>query len=91
MNNEENVVFIGNKPPMNYVIAAIAIFQSGRKRVFIKARGRAISKAVDVAEILRKRFMTNLKIEEIKIDTQQLETEGRKRNVSSIEICLIQE
>ncbi len=92
MVEEENVVFVGNKPPMNYVLAVTAQLQSEKKQVTIKARGRAISRAVDVAEIVRRRFVTDSKIKEIKIATEELEAKGGKRvNVSSIEIYLTRE
>ena len=91
--SEANSVLIGKKPIMNYVLACITLFHSGAKEVSIKARGRAISRAVDVAEILRKRFMPNLKIKEINIGTEQVqpkEEEGSStpRNLSTIEIVL---
>ena len=93
--SEMNSVLIGKKPIMNYVLACITLFHSGAKEVSIKARGRAISRAVDVAEILRKRFMPNLKIKEINIGTEQVqpkEEEGSStpRNLSTIEIVLTQ-
>ena len=92
---ESNSVLIGRKPVMNYVLACITLFHSGAKEVSIKARGRAISRAVDVAEILRKRFMPDLKIKEITIGTEQvqLKDEGEgsvPRNISTIEITLTQ-
>ncbi len=86
---EEHVVFVGNKPVMNYVLAALTQLNEGAGEVTIKARGRAISRAVDVAEILRNRFMPNLSIKGIKIDTEELESEGRSVNVSTIEIALV--
>jgi len=91
--SEANSVLIGKKPIMNYVLACITLFHSGAKEVSIKARGRAISRAVDVAEILRKRFMPDLKIKEINIGTEQVqpkEEEGSStpRNLSTIEIVL---
>ena len=91
--SETNSVLIGKKPIMNYVLACITLFHSGAKEVSIKARGRAISRAVDVAEILRKRFMPDLKIKEISIGTEQVqpkEEEGSStpRNLSTIEIVL---
>jgi len=91
--SEANSVLIGKKPIMNYVLACITLFHSGAKEVSIKARGRAISRAVDVAEILRKRFMPDLKIKEISIGTEQVqpkEEEGSStpRNLSTIEIVL---
>lgn len=88
---EENTVFIGKKPTMNYVLAVVTQFNSGSKEVVIKARGRSISKAVDVAEITRNRFVQDAKLTDIKISTEELEgEEGRTVNVSSIEIFLSQ-
>lgn len=88
----ENSVFVGNKPVMNYVLAVLTQFNSGATEVSIKARGRAISRAVDVAEIVRNRFMPGVQVKEIKIDTEELESEqGRRSNVSTIEIVLSKE
>jgi DNA-binding protein len=85
-----NTVFIGKKPVMDYVLACLTRFQNGPDDVHIKARGRSISTAVDTAEIVRKRFATNVKIKDIKIDTEQLQDveTGAMSNVSSIEIIL---
>jgi len=86
---EEHVVFVGNKPVMNYVLATITQFNEGVGNVVIKARGRAISRAVDVAEIVRNRFLPGVKVDEIKIDTEELDSsQGRQMNVSTIEIYL---
>ncbi|RLI84007.1 DNA-binding protein Alba [Archaeoglobales archaeon] len=86
---EEHVVFVGNKPVMNYVLATITQFNEGVGNVVIKARGRAISRAVDVAEIVRNRFLPGVKIDEIKIDTEELDSaQGRQMNVSTIEIYM---
>jgi len=90
--NEENVIYVGRKPPMSYVLAVVTQFNtSGSEEVIIKARGRAISTAVDTAEIVRNRFVTDAKVKDIKISTESItnEEEGRTSNVSSIEICLI--
>jgi len=85
----ENTIFVGNKPPMSYVLAVVTQFNGGSDEVIIKARGRAISRAVDTAEITRNRFVTNAKIKEIKIGTESITNEeGRNSNVSSIEISL---
>lgn len=88
---DDNVIFVGNKPPMNYVTAIVAQFNaSNTKEVVIKARGRAISRAVDAAEIARNRFVTDAKIKSISIGTESVTNEeGRTSNVSSIEITLI--
>ena len=87
---DENVIYVGKKPPMSYVLAIVTQFQgSGSDEVVIKARGRAISRAVDAAEITRNRFMKDAEIKDIKIGTESITNEdGRTSNVSSIEICL---
>ncbi len=87
--SEENVIYVGNKPPMSYVLAIVTQFNSGSTEVVVKARGRAISRAVDAAEITRNRFVTDAKIKEIRIGTEAITNEeGRTSNVSSIEITL---
>ena len=86
----EGVVYVGQKPVMNYVLATLTQFNEGAEKVVLKARGKAISRAVDVAEIVRNRFLPNVDVEGIKIDTEELESEqGRKVNVSTIEIVLV--
>lgn len=85
----EQVIYVGKKPIMNYVLATLTQLNEGATEVVIKARGRAISRAVDVAEIVRNRFMPGVKVKDIKIDTEELESEqGRRSNVSTIEITL---
>jgi DNA-binding protein len=87
--SEDNTVFIGQKPTMNYVLAVVTQFNGGSDEVIIKARGKAISKAVDVAEIVRHRFIKESKVDNIKIDTEVLTSEsGESANVSSIEIYM---
>jgi len=87
---DENVIYVGNKPPMSYVLAVVTQFNTGDSdEVIIKARGRAISRAVDTAEIARNRFIKDAELKDIKIDTESLTNEeGRTSNVSSIEITL---
>jgi DNA-binding protein len=87
---DENIIFIGKKPPMSYVLAVVTQFNgNGSKEVILKARGRSISTAVDTAEIVRNRFITNAKIKVITIGTESMTNEeGRESNVSSIEISL---
>ncbi|MBN2603634.1 MAG: DNA-binding protein Alba [Candidatus Thermoplasmatota archaeon] len=88
---DENTIYVGNKPPMSYVLAVVTQFNtSGSDDVVIKARGRAISRAVDTAEITRNRFIKDVEIKDIKIGTESItnQEEGRTSNVSSIEICL---
>jgi len=87
--DEENTVFIGSKETMNYVMALLTQFNSGSNEVIIKARGRSISKAVDVAEITKNRFLEGSEITDIKTDTEKLDNdEGGTTNVSSIEITI---
>ncbi|MEK6851245.1 MAG: DNA-binding protein Alba [Candidatus Thermoplasmatota archaeon] len=87
----ENTVYIGMKPIMNYVLAVMTQFNIS-KEVSIKARGRNIARAVDVAEIVRNRYLTDAKVRTIEISTEKLQgEEGRTANVSSIEIFLVKE
>ncbi len=86
---EENTVYIGKKPIMNYVLAVVTQFNSGSEVVIIKARGRSIGRAVDVAEVVRHRFLPDCKVKDIEISTEKITGEdGRTANVSSIEIFL---
>ncbi|PNX47596.1 MAG: DNA-binding protein Alba [Thermoplasmata archaeon M9B1D] len=87
---DENVIYVGQKPPMAYVLAVITQFNTnGSNGVILKARGRSISTAVDTAEIVRNRFMKDAKLKDIKIGTESVTNEeGRNSNVSSIEISL---
>jgi DNA-binding protein len=85
----DNIVFIGRKPIMSYVTACITFFNRGEKQVVIKARGRAISRAVDTVELLRRAFIKDLKIESISINTEEfVGAESQKSNVSIIEIVI---
>ncbi|MCF8885316.1 MAG: DNA-binding protein Alba [Nitrososphaerota archaeon] len=85
----EAIVLIGRKPTMNYVLATTLPLNEGRK-VVVKARGRAISKAVDVVEVVRRRFVKDVQVENVKIGTEEgrVGSDGRPRNVSIIEIVL---
>ncbi len=86
----ENIVLIGKKPPMNYVLAVVTQFNNGARSVKIRARGNAISRAVDVAEISRNRFITDVKVNSIAISSEELSNEdGTRSKVSAIEITLI--
>jgi len=94
MSEKSGIVFIGSKPPMDYVLAIITgLSASNAKEVTLKARGRAITTAVDAAEITRRRFLKDLKISKIAIGTEELpprEGENRSRMVSTMEITLTQ-
>ncbi|MDI9611064.1 MAG: DNA-binding protein Alba [Archaeoglobaceae archaeon] len=85
----ENVVLVGKKPVMNYVLATITQLNEGAREVVVKARGRAISRAVDVVEIVKNRFIPGIKLKGIKVDTEEIESQdGKKMNVSTIEITI---
>ena len=88
---DENIIYVGRKPPMSYVLAVVTQFNaSGSEEVIIKARGKSISTAVDTAEIVRNRFVKDAELKGITIGTESItnEEEGRTSNVSSIEIIL---
>ncbi len=95
MAKESGIVFIGNKPPMSYVLAIItSLSASNAKEITLKARGRAITTAVDTVEITRRRFIKDLKVSKIAIGTEEMparEGENRARMVSTIEITLAKE
>lgn len=95
MSSEPNIIFVGRKPPMNYVLGIITSFSgSNVKEVTLKARGQAINTAVDAAEIVRHRFMKKLSVSKISIGTEEMpprEGENRNRNISTIEITLTQQ
>jgi DNA-binding protein len=92
MTENADVIFIGNKPPMSYVLAIITAFSSGvAKEITLKARGQAITTAVDAAEITRSRFLKDLKVSKIAIGTQEMpprEGETKSRMVSTMEITM---
>jgi len=87
--SEENTVYIGKKNLMAYVLACITLFHNGAKEVVLKARGRSISRAVDVAELVKNRFATGAEVKNVTIGTETVQTEdGKPINVSTIEIVL---
>lgn len=89
--NNDNSIFIGNKPFMNYVTGVVMQFTTkGSNEVIIKARGKFISRAVDVAEVVRKRFLDNsVKVSDIQIGSEDFTNkEGKDLRVSNIEITL---
>ncbi|HUB92382.1 MAG TPA: DNA-binding protein Alba [Candidatus Saccharimonadales bacterium] len=89
---KDNTVYIGKKPTMNYVLAVVTQFNSGAKSVMVKARGNSISKAVDVAEIVKNKFIQTVEspsTESITINSEELTNEdGSKSKVSSMAIIL---
>ncbi len=86
---DNNVVYIGKKSVMGYVLAVVTQFNNGATEVYIKARGKVISRAVDVAEIVHNRFLPEAKVDNIAIKTEEMDSEdGSKSKVSAIEIKL---
>ena len=85
-----NVVLVGKKPVMNYVLATLTLLNQGVNEIVIKARGRAISKAVDTVEILRNRFLQGkLKVLNVSIGSQEVtRQDGRTSRVSTIDISI---
>jgi archaea-specific DNA-binding protein len=92
MSERSGIVFVGNKMPMDYVLAIITgLSTNNAKEITLKARGQAITTAVDAAEITRNRFLKDLKVSKITIGTEEMparEGESRTRMVSTIEIVL---
>ena len=90
---KDNTIFIGIKPFMNYVTGVVMQFKNkGQDEVIVSARGKFISKAVDVVEVARRTFLKeeNIQVKNINISSEQFENkEGRRIYVSSIDIVLI--
>jgi len=87
-----SVVFVGNKPVMSYVLACMTHLNSGSNKIVVKARGRAIPRAVDSVEVLRRSFAKGVELEGINLSTEEVDREqGRKSKVSAIEISLIKQ
>jgi archaea-specific DNA-binding protein len=85
----ENMVYVGQKGTSAYVLAVLIQFSKGADKVTVKARGRTIARAVDVAEIIKNKPETNAKIDSIKTSTEEVQTQdGRPLKVSAIEIIL---
>ena len=85
-----STIFVGKKPVMNYVVACLTLLQNGTPEITLKARGKAISTAVDAAQILTKRFVPNVSVKSIGISTEQVQNaeSGATSDVSSMEIHL---
>ncbi|HJJ47270.1 MAG TPA: DNA-binding protein Alba [Methanocorpusculum sp.] len=85
---EDNVIYVGTKPVMNYVLAVITQFNSGIREVTVKARGKTIIRAIDTAEIVTRQFMTSVVKKNVTIDTESVETDNGPTNISTIQIIL---
>lgn len=86
---QANLVRVGKKPIMNYVVACVTLFNSGAEEVMVRARGQAIAKAVDAVLMLRDSFLKNLEIEDIVIGSEEVTRhDGSRGTISTIEILL---
>ena len=88
----DNSIFVGTKPFMNYVTGVVMQFTTkGAEDVIVKARGKFISRAVDVAQVATKRFLQDMiKVGDITIDSEDFKNkEGKEVRVSTIEIKLV--
>lgn len=92
MSEKSETILIGRKSAMNYVLAIVtSLSSSDFKEITLKARGRAITTAVDVAEIVRNRFLKDIKVSKISIGTEEMppkQGQNRSRMVSTMEITL---
>lgn len=90
--SDDNTIFIGGKPLMNYVTAVVMQFTTNKAEIVrISSRGKFISKAVDIAEVATKKFLKelNIKVKEIKIDSEEFDSkEGKHVTVSTLDIYL---
>jgi archaea-specific DNA-binding protein len=90
--SDDNIIFIGTKPFMNYVTGIVIQFTAkNATEVIVKARGKFIARAVDVAEVALKRFLQEqIQVKNICINSEEFKNpEGRDVRVSTIEIALI--
>jgi len=85
----DNIVYVGRKNTMVYVMAVMMQMNQGNTEVTIKARGKSISRACDVSEITKNKFMNQIKTDKIKIYTEEIQTENNEPlKISSIEILM---
>ena len=91
--DKDNIIFIGIKPFMNYVTGVVMQFKTkGQEEVIVSARGKFISKAVDVVEVAKRTFLKeeDIQVKNISISSEAFENkEGRRIHVSAIEIVLV--
>ena len=86
---QANLVRIGKKPIMNYVVACVTLFNSGAEQIMVRARGQAITKAVETVLMLRDSFLKDLEIEDITIGSEEVtRQDGSRGSISTIEILL---
>ena len=85
---EDNIVRIGKKSSMNYISACVTLFNNGKDRIIVRARGKVITKAVDVVEMLRRSFIKQLKVKSISLGSDEIIIDGKDVKISIIEIIL---
>jgi len=85
--SERNIIYVGLKPLMTYVTATLTQLAI-QPTVIIKARGKRITQAVDVSQMIVKRMNAmGYKISDVRISSDSLKSQdGKMRNVSTIEI-----
>jgi DNA-binding protein len=90
LEGERKTVIVGqSKPLLNYVTACITMFNSGAEYVILRARGEAINMAVEVAQVLKKRFVSDVQISNIQIGGDNvISRDGRQLNLPVLEIEL---
>ena len=86
---KDNLIRVGQKPLMNYVVACVTLFNSGINQIIVRARGKAIAKAVDVVEMLRRSFIKDLVIKSVNVGSDNFKSENKDISISTIEIVLI--
>jgi DNA-binding protein len=90
--SQQNLVRIGKKPVMNYVTACVTLFNSGNGEVMVRARGKAIEKAIDTVQMLKHGFLKDVIIEKIDLGSEEVTRfNGTRGNISIIEITLSRE
>ena len=85
---EADIIFVGKKTTMTYVLGALQLINDGATTIILKARGKLISRAVDTAEVLRNRFVTDAVLESVVIGTEKITNEEGTRNVSTVDIII---
>ncbi len=86
---EPNMVRIGKKPLMNYVVACMTLLNTGVPEVMVRARGQSITKAVETVDLLKRAFMKNVRVYSVDIGTEEIKREdGSIASLSMIEIIL---
>jgi len=89
MSQQQDLVIVGKKPIMNYVVACLTLFNSGKQIITVRARGFVISRAVDTVELLRKAFIKDLEIQNIMIGSCEFNTaSGVTNSISTIDIII---